>query len=78
MAISGAHGETLCAQCTDRSPVHEDPMDEWLVLCDVRATLDEFLSGSNSYAGGCMYSLRKMSRWGQAAGVPVMLGAGEP
>jgi hypothetical protein len=43
------------------------------MLLDVQTTLDEYHYDSASYAEGCMYTLRKMSRWGRDMGVPGMV-----
>ena len=57
-----------------REPVRGCWKDNWLGLCEVRATIDEFMADSTSYAKGCLYTLRKISRWGDSYGVPAMVG----
>ena len=59
-----------------RPPCEGSTHDAYLGCLDVRATLDEFISDSESYANGCRYSLGKMSRWGRDMGVPTMIAHG--
>ena len=53
-----------------RDPVPGHPVDEALGVLDVRVTLDEYISDSESYANSCRYSLGKASRWCRDMGVP--------
>jgi hypothetical protein len=58
-----------------RSPVRGSPVDSYCILLEVQTTIDEYIYDSESYAKGCMYTLRKISRWGRDMGVPVMVAA---
>lgn len=67
-----------CPRCNFKKVMGRKPnpgslLDTWLGILDVRATLDEFISDSSSYADGCMYTLRKVTRWGRDMGLPIML-----
>ena len=67
-----------CPRCHFKKTMRRKPLtgsgaDAWVGLLDVRATLDEYISDSHAYADGCMYSLRKASRWGLEMGVPRMV-----
>ena len=67
-----------CPRCNfhtvvGRSPVMTSVSDAQSIMCDVRATLDEFISDSSSYSQGCMYALRRATRFGDGAGIPLMI-----
>ena len=59
-----------------RAPVRGSIKDSWLILCSVRAQLDEMLSESSSYATSCMYALRRATRFGDEYDIPVMVAHG--
>lgn len=56
-----------------RRPEEASAEDGYVGLLDVRVTLGEYISDSHSYSDGCMYSMRKMHRWGVAMDVPAMV-----
>jgi hypothetical protein len=67
-----------CPRChfrtvMQREPVRNSRADAYLLLCEVQTTLDEFHRDSEGYSKGCLYTLRKVSRWGRDLGIPAML-----
>ena len=68
----------VCPRCNFKQVMRRKPLvgsvsDAWLGVLDMRTTLDEFISDSESYANGCRYTLGKVCRFGRDMGIPTMI-----
>ena len=68
----------VCPRCNFKQVMRREPLvgsisDAWLGVLDMRTTLDEFISDSESYANGCRYTLGKVCRFGRDMGIPTMI-----